>query len=312
MSWTQKLVVTSPLLLLQTLLLVFRINENILWSYSLVLIPLWTLFTIWLAYVAWNTVALSRRSHTRASQWFGLLLSFLSVSGYILFTIFIVIKLDGVHDWPWGAVWSPFWAVAFLDAIFMMTDTQRVGGYKNKIIYTITWICTTVTSIVLVVQLSRGNPWHFSVVFVGLWIMFGVWLIALSVGLYKRASMSIPQSADRAPPTWMDLLIMFATWAGLAAFTIILTVHLERGGIGIFFIFSPLIIALVIIFSVPVSIYVSIQQRNADKQNFYWYHYLPPVYHENAASIARDLRSGTPLWSDEDIRKYTTLEEEDV
>lgn len=293
MSWSFRIILISPLLLLGVIFVVLRLHINIFWNWGLIFIPFWFSLLIWIFIDIHGVIT------TKASQEYALY--FVSGLGAVLVSIFlafITIKEELHHAWPWAAVISPLWAALLMYCILLLT--HKVVG-SHTVLLGMTYLCLIPASILVAVRLdadsSSLNGINWAIIFIPLWIVFGVWFIALVISLASKLKKD-PSHAKRKP-YWTNLFVLSFMWMGLITFLILLTLELQMpGSIGFLFVFTPMIIVLSVIFIVP---YVIIATRRKEKMRdkfIPWLTGITPIFWDFSAPT--DLRTGKPLWVPED------------
>lgn len=103
---------------------------------------------------------------------------------WLIFIIFLVLKLNKNIDWLWSIIFIPLWLIFLLILTWtcyysIYNENFRVHLIRSNIyvqLYTIMYICLLFFAIVLTLQLDDVIKWDWFIIFIPLWVIFCMWI----------------------------------------------------------------------------------------------------------------------------------------
>lgn len=296
MIFALRIVLLSAVLLLGVIFLVLRLNNNIEWDWGLIFIPEWVVLGAWLGMDVVAFVRdLRKRETPKDYSYLADILSGLATIFLVLFLVFIVIKLEVHPDWPWAAVYSALWA-ALLVCVFPLFVLANRIGIVATLYACLIWTLLVTASILIDIRLDveAASDWTWQVVFIPLWILYGFWMIWLSILIWRKVK--VDPSLARYKPLWINIYVYAWLWAGFLTFTILLNINAEiPGSIGILFVFTPLIIMFAALFVIPYFVFATRRRYSNKKRMVPWLYDLTPIFLDLGPPL--NPKTGKPLWS---------------
>ncbi len=273
------LILTSPFLIVQTVLLILRIGSgDANWDWFLILIPLWVLSAL-------SSIVLVRYSwdHRKRPEkyWF----YWLCLAATIAFLVLIAIRLNasdrGDDFASWATVFIPAWVKVSATAVAYSLHRWNYGGWTSGASQTFLYrplldvaiylflISVLILSILVPVKLDAGGggfvPWP--VVFVPLWVATAVALgvlLAITISRNGGGARWIDPGGGRDTkdgwmdglasrvPVWVVDVVYYATVGLFLTFFVLLAIELEDpSSVNLLVLFSPLLVAFSSWFLVP-------------------------------------------------------------
>lgn len=119
----------SGLLLLFPVFMALRLDHTVSWAWSVVFIPIWLLDAVSLFFSFAILKAQSDASQGQmesSSSLFTRIMGASRIWCFVLFTIFLVLQLDGVVSWSWTLVLSPWFPLEVVTMVFTLRQIQTV------------------------------------------------------------------------------------------------------------------------------------------------------------------------------------------
>ena len=259
-GWIVDLVVSTPFLTVQILLLAFQLNNNIGWDWAALFLPIWILFFIWFV----RTIILLILKKKK-KDWI------ISLSFIITFTIFFALvsrQLDELEKnvWSWPSVFSPIW-IFFAMIMLVMTFKFLKKKLKRKkfVFFLVIWSHFLVITIVLSLQII-SDRWNWSLLFIPVWSLFVVFFIYLFKKLIKRRN------------HWIEMFIKFYSWTCILTFMILLNIVLTKTLIiSSIYLFTPLLICFFGNFLCVCMFYYKERNERKRKRKAGSYSNVPPL-----------------------------------
>lgn len=296
MSWSFRLIIISPLLLLGLIFVVLRLHINIFWNWALIFIPFWVALLVWIFIDVHGLVV------TKDGSEYGLyIVSGLGAVLVALFLAFIAVKEQLEPGWPWTAVISPLWAAMLMYCILLLT--HRVIG-THTLLLGMTYLCIIPASIVIAIRLDASptatiSSVNWGILFIPIWVLLAVWLVALIVAVATKLRKDPSRTVKK--PYWTNVYVLSLMWIGLVTFMILLTLELQSpGSIGFLFVFTPMIIVLAAVFIGPYILLATRRKIKMREKYIPWLTGLTPGFADMAAPT--DLKTGKPMWKVEQER----------
>lgn len=277
MYWIARLLIVSPVLLVGSLFVLMRMNESVLWSWGVVLIPEWILLALWLALIIYRFVVCARAESKGSIQGLGAyneivfaLFCWICIS---LFSIFITIHLE-TGKWPWAVVICPLWVLAAMAIIYYSFVSTNYGKLVNVMV-PITIILFVISSIFIAIQLGKANPddqWNWALVFLPIWVALGAWTGILLYAYFKLWDQVVVPMVKTTELARDTVCIIAVIWASLVAFFVILTVKLENAAsISNIAIMAPVIILFCLLFIMALLMDYDYSNKRNDLLGRMWF-----------------------------------------
>lgn len=321
--WIRRLLISTSLLLLEVIFVLLRLNGNTAWNWGLVFIPIWVLLFLLLAFIQYKLFIGIRRRPQPSTQdessktgsyyeqgslqyLIFLILSWITIS---LFFIFLTIHLQG-NGWPWSVIICPLWALLLLCLVYSIIYWSSYGKQIGLILL-ITWILVIIVSAFIGAQLDTlpENRFNWAIVFIPIWLLFGVWFGALiyfivkyfeyvfpviarimtekkQSTLQRKPIITNPTTKSKKPPLQQEDIIIFSLlWAGILTFAIVLTVRLEHpSSVSYLGLFMPLMAMFGLLFVVAYVIYYRRDMYEKQQRLYELQNSSVPRQHVNLAS----------------------------
>lgn len=118
-------------------------------------------------------------------------------------------------------------------------------------------------------ELSASSKWHWSIVFIPLWISFFIWFCSLVSYTLSKAFKSINIYSAIDIPLWSELAIYYSLLVFFTAFSIFLAIELETPNtVSMLTLFSPLLLYFGIVFWISiVYLWRKTIRKNTHQQN---------------------------------------------
>lgn len=254
---TASLLVFTTLLLLQLIFIVLRLNQNIEWLWSLVLIPFWVLTAFVL--VSFLNILYSSSNHefslmiltinlkSRAYRIYWTLV-FLA---WLAFVLMVDLELDLAFT-TWLLVFIPFWIFLGIYLLFIFYEYytfKPAAAREYKLLHkiyisrmTIVCILLTVFSILLPLKLQGSPSLSWDGVFIPLWILFGIIVLNLLIDCLLKNIASVWYNKSYIK-SWHMIALQLIFALGVLLFSVLLRRDIEHE-VDPLVVFSPLLLAV--------------------------------------------------------------------
>lgn len=224
MSFCVRLGILSPLILIGLVFIILRVNENITWSWGIILIPEWLLALI-ILYIVINDLTISNsRDGGRAKFWhvWRLICYFILLA----FTVLLTVKLDVSHVYPWAIPFIPIWTILFMALMIILSKfvSSQEGRYTY---YLLLWIFTLISSITFPIQfhLDDDHRMHWMLCFLGIWLT--IFFVFITLFLYLLDKMDVIHVSNGSKVSSYFMIQSWIAWVGITLFMGILTFKLQ-------------------------------------------------------------------------------------